>query len=199
MRPDFTIEKTKNMPVIGIDEAGRGPLAGPVVAAAIVIDEDAISLGINDSKKLSPAKREAVYEILIKKYPVSIAIIDPEEIDEINILQATMKAMRVCIEKIALPNHYILIDGNRSPITYPNIECVISGDAKSLTIAAASIIAKVERDRIMDRLSNDFPMYGWAKNKGYGTKDHIENLRKYGPCTHHRKTFIKNFVPLTLS
>lgn len=193
VQPDFTIERSLKTQVIGIDEAGRGPLAGPVVAAAIVLDEEAISLGINDSKKLSPKKREALYEILTKKYKTVVSIIEPAEIDSINILKATMLAMKLCIEKMNLPDHSIIIDGNQTPFVAHNISCVVGGDAKSLSIAAASIIAKVERDRLMDKLSRDYPMYNWVKNKGYGTKEHIKNLREFGPSPHHRKTFIKNF------
>lgn len=194
MRPDFSIEKTKNCSVIGIDEAGRGPLAGPVVAAAIILDERALEFGINDSKKLSETKREKLYDLLTNNYQFAVSIVEPEKIDEVNILQATMLAMRLCIDKMDNQNSFILIDGNKTPIVSPNIECVIGGDAKSITIAAASIIAKVERDRIMQNLAKEFPQYNWEKNKGYGTKDHIENLRKHGPSLHHRRTFIKNFV-----
>ncbi len=194
VRPDFSIEKSKNTQVIGIDEAGRGPLAGPVVAAAIILDDKAVDLGINDSKKLSHSKRVQVYHQLINNYKTAVAIIEPNKIDELNILQATMLAMKQCIEQINAPSSFILIDGNRSPIIAPNIECVIGGDAKSLSIAAASIVAKVTRDMIMASLDLEFPVYNWQKNKGYGTKDHIDNIRKHGPSPHHRRTFIKNFI-----
>ncbi len=194
-RPDFKIEISKQRPVIGVDEAGRGPLAGPVVAAAIVLDDSAITLGINDSKKLSEKKRQEIYRKLISNYQYSVSVIEPDEIDELNILQATMKAMRECLGAFKMDEFSVLIDGNKSPISNDNnIECIVGGDAKSISIAAASIIAKVERDAIMSRLSMEFPMYGWAKNKGYGTKDHIENIRIHGICKYHRKSFTKNFI-----
>lgn len=193
-KPNLDIEKSLGNSVIGVDEAGRGPLAGPVVASAIIIDDKILELGINDSKKLSEKKRHALFEYLIQHYDYGIGIIDASEIDEINILQATMKAMRKSIAKIDNAQYPIIIDGNFSPIKQKRVLPIIKGDSKSLTIASASILAKVTRDNIMAELDEKFPMYNWHKNKGYGTKEHIELIRKHGPSPFHRKSFIKKII-----
>lgn len=179
----------------GIDEVGRGPLAGPVVTAVVILPVDCKILGINDSKKLSAKKREELSE-LIKNEAIaySFGSASPAEIDEINILQATYRAMRKAISSLAVKADFILADA----VTIPEIDIpqrgIIHGDAKSITIGAASIIAKVERDAMMDEYDKVFPEYSFAKNKGYGSAEHIMSLKKYGPCPIHRSSFIKNFV-----
>ncbi len=180
--------------IIGIDEAGRGPLAGPVVAAAVILPSPNIVVGINDSKKLSPARRSFLYEQLITKCIYAVGIASPEEIDEYNILKATMLAMRRARDKIA-GGKAILIDGNANPFNSEHkAQTVIGGDAKSLTIAAASIIAKVTRDRIMDELHNQFPQYGWIQNKGYGTATHRAAIHQHGITPIHRRSFMKKLA-----
>ena len=181
--------------VCGIDEAGRGPLCGPVVAGAVILHKDNDILYINDSKKLSEKKREALYdEIAAKAIAWGVGIVSPERIDEINILQATYEAMRIAIQNLKVKPDILLNDA----VTIPMIEIkqvpIIKGDAKSQSIAAASIMAKVTRDRIMAEYDKIYPEYGFAKNKGYGTGAHIEAIKQYGPCPIHRRTFIKNFV-----
>lgn len=179
----------------GIDEVGRGPLAGPVVTAVVILPVDCKILGINDSKKLSAKKREELSE-LIKNEAIaySFGSASPAEIDEINILQATYRAMRKAISTLAVKADFIIADA----VTIPEIDVpqrgIIHGDAKSITIGAASIIAKVERDAMMDEYDKVFPEYSFAKNKGYGSAEHIMSLKKYGPCPIHRSSFIKNFV-----
>lgn len=179
----------------GIDEVGRGPLAGPVVTAVVILPVDCKILGINDSKKLSAKKREELSE-LIKNEAIaySFGSASPAEIDEINILQATYRAMRKAISSLAVKADFIIADA----VTIPEIDVpqrgIIHGDAKSITIGAASIIAKVERDAMMDEYDKVFPEYSFAKNKGYGSAEHIMSLKKYGPCPIHRSSFIKNFV-----
>lgn len=194
MTPDFSIESQFSpLKVIGIDEAGRGPLAGPVVAAAIYIDSEP-DFKVNDSKKLSKNKRDHLYELLVSKYKFAVGIVDHIKIDEVNILQATMLAMKIAAEKIDTEYSVVLVDGNKKPII-PNkrIEAIIKGDSKSFSIAAASIIAKVTRDRIMEEYSLQYPKYNWLKNMGYGTKEHIDLIKEHGICELHRKTFTKNF------
>ncbi len=193
MYPNFSIEESMNGAVVGVDEAGRGPLAGPVVAAAIILDKSAQKLGINDSKKLTKAKREKLYAILIQNFQYKVALVEPKVIDEINILQATMRAMREAISGLDGKYSSIIVDGNRLPFKSPNIHAVVGGDAKSLSIAAASIIAKVGRDCIMASLADEFPQYGWERNAGYGTREHIAAIEKTGICIHHRLSFLKNF------
>jgi len=179
--------------IAGIDEAGRGPLAGPVVAASVVFSPDVFIEGVNDSKKLSSSKREELFEVIKERASAySIFAVDHEEIDLINILQATLKAMKKSAEQLSVKPDLILIDGNKTFYSKTPTLTIVDGDAKSFCIAAASILAKVTRDRIMKKLSVKFPLYGWDKNKGYGTKSHMEALKTYGPCIYHRKTFIKN-------
>lgn len=189
-------EEYKESPYIcGIDEVGRGPLCGPVVASAVILPRDAKILYINDSKQLSQKKREALFpEIMQKAVAVGTGIVSPQEIDELNILQATYKAMRMAISSLPVKPTLLLNDAVTIPeVDIPQVK-IIKGDAKSMSIAAASIIAKVTRDRMMVEYDKVFPQYGLAKNKGYGSKEHIEALRKYGPCPIHRKTFITHFV-----
>jgi len=181
--------------VCGIDEVGRGPLAGPVVAGAVILPKDCNILYINDSKKLSEKKREELYDVIMEKaVAVSVGYASVEKIDEINILQATYEAMREAISNLKVKPDILLNDA----VTIPGVDIrqvpIIKGDAKSISIGAASIIAKVTRDRLMVQYDEVFPEYGFASNKGYGAAAHIEAIKKYGPCPIHRKTFIKNFV-----
>lgn len=177
----------------GVDEAGRGPLAGPVVTACCMLPLDEMIEGINDSKKVSEKKREKLFDIITQKANYAISIVDCETIDEINILAATKKAMSECIEKMPVRPDLVLVDAVELD-TDVKLKSIIKGDATSYNIAAASILAKVTRDRIMREMDALYPEYGFAKHKGYGTKDHINALIKYGPCPIHRMTFIKNFI-----
>ena len=179
----------------GIDEVGRGPLAGPVVAGAVILPKNCDILYLNDSKQLSEKKREELYDVIMEKaVSVGLGFSSPERIDEINILKATYEAMRQAISKLSVQPAVLLNDA----VTIPGVEIkqvpIIKGDAKSVSIAAASIVAKVTRDRMMVEYDSVFPEYGFAQNKGYGAAAHIEALKKYGPCPIHRKTFITHFV-----
>ncbi len=181
--------------ICGIDEAGRGPLAGPVVAGAVILPKDCDILYINDSKKLSEKKRDLLYdEIMQKAVAVGVGCVSWERIDEINILQATYEAMRQAIASLSTAPDLLLNDA----VTIPGVDIlqvpIVKGDAKSASIGAASIIAKVTRDRMMGEYDRLYPQYGFAAHKGYGTKAHIEALKKYGPCPIHRRTFIGHFV-----
>ena len=184
--------------VLGVDEAGRGPLAGAVVAGAVIIPEYFSELDeINDSKKLTEKKREKLFEIIIEKCIVGIGISDEKEIDEVNILNATFSAMRKAISQVTEKAEFdvVLVDGNHKIKGYMGKqEEVIKGDAKSLSIAAASIVAKVTRDRMMLEVDKEFPEYNFAKHKGYGTKLHREILLEKGPCKYHRKSFLKKIL-----
>jgi len=179
----------------GIDEVGRGPLAGPVVTACVVLPKDCSILYINDSKKLSAAKREELYEIIMTEaVSVGIGAASEKRIDEINILQATYEAMRQAISELSVEPEILLNDAVTIPqVTIPQVP-IIKGDAKSISIGAASIIAKVTRDRLMVEYDKIYPEYNFASNKGYGSAEHITALKKYGPCPIHRKSFIGNFV-----
>lgn len=181
--------------ICGIDEAGRGPLCGPVVAAAVILPDEYNILYINDSKKLSETKREEVYKE-IDKYAVAygVGIVSPERIDEINILQATYEAMRTAIHKLSVTPDILLSDAVTIPMVDIKQVPIIKGDAKSQSIAAASIVAKVTRDHLMEEYDKLYPEYGFAKHKGYGTAAHIKAIKEYGPCPIHRRTFIKNFI-----
>lgn len=181
--------------ICGIDEAGRGPLAGPVVAGAVILPKDCEILYLNDSKKLSPAKREALYEeIMEKAEAVGVGMASPARIDEINILQATYEAMREAVYNLGVTPELLLNDAVTIPdVSIPQVP-IIKGDAKSVSIAAASIIAKVTRDRLMVQYDEILPGYGFARHKGYGSKDHIEAIRRLGSTPIHRRTFIKNFL-----
>ena len=179
----------------GIDEVGRGPLAGPVVACAVILPKDCDILWLNDSKKLTAKKREELYDVILEgAVSVGIGMASPERIDEINILQATYEAMRQAISKLSVQPQLFLNDA----VTIPEVQIpqvpIIKGDAKSVSIAAASIVAKVTRDRMMEEYDKVLPEYGFASNKGYGSAAHIEALKKYGPSPIHRKTFITHFV-----
>lgn len=183
----------------GIDEAGRGPLAGPVVAACCILPKDVEILYLNDSKKVTPNRREVLFpEIKEKAIAFGIGIVDAEEIDRVNILQADYEAMRIAIreveEKLHKEPELLLNDA----VTIPDVSIeqipIIKGDAKSVSIAAASILAKVTRDHMMLQYDEEYPQYGFAKHKGYGTREHIEALKKYGPCPIHRRSFIEHFV-----
>ena len=181
--------------ICGIDEVGRGPLAGPVVACAVILPENCEILYVNDSKKLSAHVRETLYEeILRQAVGVGIGCVSHQRIDEINILQATYEAMREAVSKLPLTPDLLLNDAVTTPGLSMKQIPIIHGDAKSLTIAAASIVAKVTRDRMMEEYDSLFPQYGFAKNKGYGSQEHIAALRKYGPCPIHRHSFIGNFT-----
>lgn len=181
--------------ICGIDEAGRGPLAGPVVAGAVILPKDCEILYLNDSKKLSPSKRDALYdEIADKALCWAVGESSPERIDEINILQATYEAMRKAIAKLSISPDLLLCDAVSIPEVSMKQVGIIRGDAKSVSIAAASIMAKVTRDRYMISMAEKYPEYGFEGHKGYGSSSHIDAIKKYGPCPIHRKTFIKNFV-----
>lgn len=187
----------KNIKLIcGIDEAGRGPLAGPVVVGAVILPENSFIEGVNDSKKVSEKKREKLYEEIVKEaIDYSVGIIDQKTIDEINILNATKLGVKLALEGLKQKPEIIMVDAlnNIDTLGIPYIS-VIKGDAKNYCIAAASIIAKVTRDRIMREWDEVYPAYGFAKHKGYGTAEHIRIIKEIGPCILHRKSFIKNFV-----
>ena len=198
--PDFSYElEAKNNGynlVCGVDEAGRGPLAGPVCAAAVILPENCIIDGLNDSKKISEKKREALYDIIIEKsLAYSIAYGTIEEIEKYNILEATYIAMNRAIEGLKIKADFALIDGNRVPkgITIP-CETVVKGDSKSYSIAAASILAKVTRDHLMMEYDKKYPEYLFATHKGYGTKAHYEAIKQHGVCEIHRLSFLKNVL-----
>ncbi len=195
--PDYSFEKealNKGFKYIcGVDEAGRGPLAGPVCAAAVILPEDCQIEGLNDSKKLSEKKREELFPLILEKaLSYSIAFASVEEIEEHNILNATYLAMNRAVEGLAIPADFALIDGNRVPegIRVP-CETVVKGDAKSMSIAAASVLAKVSRDRLMLELHEEYPQYNFKKHKGYGTREHTELILKYGVSPVHRSSFLK--------
>ena len=185
--------------VAGIDEVGRGPLAGPVVAAVVILPKDCEILYVNDSKQLSEKRREELFDIITKEaLDFGVGIVSQEEIDEMNILQATYKAMRIAISQLKYKPQVLLNDA----VTIPGVDediiqvPIIKGDAKSLSIASASIVAKVIRDRMMVEYAKEYPEYGFDGNKGYGSKAHIDAIKEIGPCPLHRRTFIKNFTKL---
>lgn len=181
--------------VCGIDEVGRGPLAGPVVAGAVILPRDCQILYLNDSKKLTERRRELLYdEIMEKAVSVGIGVVSQQRIDEINILQATYEAMRQAVGKLTVCPDVLLNDAVTIPGLSQKQVPIIKGDAKSLSIAAASVVAKVTRDRMMTALDEKYPGYGFASNKGYGSAAHIAALKELGPCQLHRRTFIRNFV-----
>ena len=182
--------------VCGVDEAGRGPLAGPVYAAAVILPENTIIEGVNDSKKLSEKKREALFDV-IRNTAVAycVAYASVEEIEEMNILNATMLAMKRAVEGLEVPADYAMIDGNRLPDLTIDAEYIIKGDARSMSIASASILAKVSRDRLMYEYAKEYPQYAFDKHKGYGTKVHKAALLEYGPCPYHRMSFLRKILP----
>lgn len=178
----------------GIDEAGRGPLAGPVYAAAVILPPDCVIEGLNDSKKLTEARREKLFDVIVEKaVAYGIGSADEKEIDSLNILQATYLAMRRAVEALPVPCDYAMVDGNRMPPLPVPGETIVKGDAKSASIAAASILAKVSRDRVMMQYHEQYPAYGFNAHKGYGTRTHYAALEAYGPCPIHRLTFLKKF------
>ncbi len=181
--------------VCGVDEAGRGPLAGPVFAAAVILPQGLVIEGIDDSKKLSEKNREALYiEIKSLALAFNVAFATEKEIDEVNILNATFLAMKRAVEGLSLRPDLVLIDGNREPALDLPTKTIVKGDSLSVSIAAASVLAKVERDRLMKKLSEKYPSYGFEKHKGYGTKLHLEVIKRYGPAEIHRKSFLKKIL-----
>lgn len=198
--PDYEFEKAAVNSgfscICGVDEAGRGPLAGPVCAAAVILPEGAVIEGLDDSKKLTEKKRERLYDI-IKQTAVaySVAYGTLEEIETVNILEATYLAMNRAIEGLTVKPDFALIDGNRIPrgIKIP-CETIVKGDSKSMSVAAASVLAKVTRDRLMLEYDKKYPEYNFKKHKGYGTKEHTELIKQYGPCEIHRLSFLKNIL-----
>ncbi len=198
--PDYSYENNAFLKgyeyVCGVDEAGRGPLAGPVCAAAVILPEGTVIEGLDDSKKLSEKKRELLFDVIKEKATAfGIAFASVEEIEEFNILGATYLAMTRAVEQLSVKPDYVLIDGNRFP---PQIktdgECVIKGDAKSMSIAAASILAKVTRDRLLLEYAEKYPQYGFEKHKGYGTKLHVEAIKEFGITEIHRPSFLKKLL-----
>ena len=194
--PDFELEEAARKRgfkfICGVDEAGRGPLAGPVCAAAVIFPETCIIDGINDSKKLSERKREALFDVITEKaVSYCIAYGTLQEIEEFNILEATFLAMKRAVEGLKIPVDFAIIDGNRTPKNF-EIPCqtVVKGDSKSISVAAASILAKVSRDRLMLEYDRQYPQYGFKKHKGYGTKEHTEKIREFGPSEIHRLSFL---------
>lgn len=180
--------------ICGIDEAGRGPLAGPVAAAAVILPEGCVIEGLDDSKKLTEKKREALYDVICREaVAYAVAMVDHQTIDEINILEATFVAMRRAVEALPVAADFALVDGNRSKGLPIPFQCVVGGDAISPSIAAASILAKVTRDRYMLEMDAAYPVYGFAKHKGYGSKAHYAALLAHGACLIHRRTFLKKF------
>ena len=181
--------------VCGVDEAGRGPLCGPVCAAAVILPVDCEIEGINDSKKLSEKKRDMLFDIIKEKaLAYSVVMVDAKTIDEINILQATFKAMREAVEGLSVKADIALIDGNQKPGLSIEERTLVKGDAKSISIAAASILAKVTRDRYCLEMDEKYPEYQFAKHKGYGTKLHYEMIAQYGICPEHRRSFLKKIL-----
>ncbi len=193
LTPDYSLEQDAVQRgfqrIAGIDEAGRGPWAGPVVAAAVVLDASRIPDGLNDSKKLTESKRESLFAEIMALADVGVGIADVERIDRCNILKATLWAMGEAAAKLERPADYSLIDGNKAPDLPMHSQTVVKGDGRSLSIAAASIVAKVTRDRIMTGLAAEFPAYGFERHKGYGTAFHQNALAQNGPCLHHRRSF----------
>lgn len=198
--PDYQFEKAALLRgfncICGVDEAGRGPLAGPVCAAAVILSPDTVIEGLDDSKKLTEKKRESLFGVIKEKaeaYAVAFGTL--EEIEQFNILEATFMAMNRAVESLPVKADYALIDGNRVPKNI-KIPCgtVVKGDSKSVSVAAASVLAKVTRDRLMLEYDEKYPQYNFKKHKGYGTKEHIELLHKFGPCEIHRLSFLKNIL-----
>ena len=177
--------------VCGVDEAGRGPLAGPVCAAAVILPEGLMIDGVNDSKKLSEKKREALFDVICDNaLAYSIQFADVDEIESVNILNATMNAMKRAVDGLSVKADFAYIDGNRMPDLSIDGECIVKGDAKSMSVACASILAKVSRDRLMLEYAKEYPQYFFEKHKGYGTKVHVEALKEHGPSPIHRMSFL---------
>ena len=179
----------------GVDEAGRGPLAGPVVAAAVIFRKSTFIKGVNDSKLLTEKQREALYDKIISSaIAYSISIVEPVVIDEVNILNATLRAMKQTVDDLKIKPDLVLVDGNRKFQSDVPVVTIVKGDSKSFSIAAASILAKVTRDRLMKKLAVQYPVYLWEQNKGYPTRLHREIIKQYGPSPFHRKSFLKNIL-----
>ena len=190
--PNNLIERGLGWPkklIAGIDEAGRGPWAGPVVSAAVILNEKNIPDGLNDSKKLSEKKRLSLFSSIYNFHSVGVGISSIEEIDTMNVLQATFLSMSRAVNDLNPQPEHVLVDGNLDPGLDFKTDCIVKGDSASLSIAAASIIAKVTRDNLMIELDGEYPYYCWKKNKGYGTSEHRKALEMYGPCKYHRKSF----------
>jgi ribonuclease HII len=187
--PETRLARLHAGPVAGLDEAGRGPWAGPVIAAAVILDANRVPAGLNDSKKLTPDRREALYAEIDARCAVGVGIADVQRIDRDNILQATLWAMAEAVHALPEQPAAALVDGNKCPALPCPAETLVKGDALSLSIAAASIVAKVTRDRMMTRLASDNPGYGWERNKGYGTREHSLAIAQLGVTEHHRRSF----------
>lgn len=181
--------KTISGPIAGVDEAGRGPLAGPVVAAAVILDRKRIPRGLNDSKQMTAEAREEAFDRIMDCATIGVGEASVDEIDLINIRQATHLAMARAVRALSMAAEFALVDGNDAPALPCRCDTLVDGDARSVSIAAASIIAKVTRDRIMRSLHEHFPNYGWLTNKGYSTEEHLIALNRFGPCLHHRRSF----------
>ena len=181
--------KTIAGPIAGVDEAGRGPLAGPVVAAAVILDRKRIPKGLNDSKQMTPEAREDAFVKIMQCAVVGVGDASVDEIDLVNIRQATHLAMARAVRALPVAAQFALVDGNDAPALPCRCDTLVDGDARSVSIAAASIVAKVTRDRIMRTLHEQFPNYGWFTNKGYSTEEHLLALNRFGPCVHHRRSF----------
>lgn len=192
----YEFDKSYNRVIAGVDEAGRGPLAGPVVAAAAVIKKYNDRLeSINDSKKLSEKKREELYDVIMECFDIGVGVVDVETIDRVNILNATFKAMNSALASLSEKYELVLVDGNKKIKEYDGEqEAVVKGDGKSLAIAAASIVAKVTRDRLMMEMAKKYPLYMFEKHKGYGTKVHVEKIREHGITEEHRRSFLKKIL-----
>lgn len=192
---DFDIDNREGEFLAGVDEAGRGPLAGPVFAAAVILPDDVIIEGINDSKKLSEKKRELLFDVICEKaLAYSIYSVDEKRIDEINILQATFEAMRNAVGNLKIKPSCAFVDGDKSPGLDVPTATVVKGDSKSMSVAAASILAKVSRDRYITEMAEKYPGYGFEKHKGYGTKAHYEAIDSLGVCDIHRRSFLKKVL-----
>ncbi|WP_169567840.1 ribonuclease HII [Sneathiella limimaris] len=187
--PDFAFEDQLDGLIAGVDEVGRGPFAGPVVAAAVILDRTNVPEGMTDSKKLSLKSREALFDLIISSAMVGIGEASVPEIDEFNILKATFLAMKRAVEALPQKPDHLLVDGNRDPKIHPSTQLIVKGDNKSLSISAASIVAKVTRDRKMKALSERYPHYGWERNAGYGTAEHRKGLLQFGVTPQHRRSF----------
>ena len=175
--------------IAGVDEAGRGPLAGPVVAGACILKDTRFACEINDSKQLSKKKREKAFAEILEKSIVGIGIVGEKTIDKINIYQATLRAMEIAIANLDVPPDYVIVDGRMKLVTKCPVKCIVKGDCKSMSIAAASIVAKVTRDGIMTKYDKEYPQYGFARHKGYGTRRHIQTLQEFGPSPIHRFSY----------
>ena len=193
MQPHYIFEarwlKTVEGPIAGVDEAGRGPLAGPVVAAAVILDRKRIPKGLNDSKQMTPEAREDAYRRIMECAVVGVGEASVDEIDLVNIRQATHLAMARAIRALSVSPNFALVDGNDAPALPCRCDTLVQGDGRCVSIAAASIVAKVTRDCLMRTLHEEFPVYGWFTNKGYGTDEHLKALNRLGPCRHHRRSF----------